>query len=165
VQISKDEILVRELAKLSDKAAELGGKLGGPAAEGLESAAKLGGSLGVKLVARRLPTECSQKELKLRSDAKTALSAVYDYLTDHGRMIEDDDAQGDASFPRLSAVIGSGFFRLNPTIVHVEITHAGPASCTVQLSAAAKEGLIKQRSAEKAVDRLAAVLKPLAAPQ
>ena len=160
MQISKDELLVRELGKLADKAAEWGGKLCGQSGEGLESAKKLGGSLGAKLVARRLPTEGFRKELKLRIDPKAALSAVYDYLTDHGRMLDDHEAAGEANVPHLSAVIGSGFFRLNPTMVHVEIVEAHADGCTVQLSAAAKEGLIKQRSAEKAVSRLAEVLGP-----
>jgi len=40
----------------------------------------------------------------------------------------------------------------------VEITAIDAAGCTVSITGAAKEGLIKQRTAEKAVNRVAAAL-------
>ena len=58
----------------------------------------------------------------------------------------------------MAAVVGSGFFRLKPTLVQVEITEEEEGRCTLRIQGAAKEGLIKQRSAQKAVDRVAEAL-------
>jgi hypothetical protein len=43
---------------------------------------------------------------------------------------------------------------MNPTVLHVEIIAAEEEKCTALMTGHAKEGLIKQRSAEKAVKRL-----------
>ncbi len=48
---------------------------------------------------------------------------------------------------------------MNPTVVHVEVIGVDDDSCTLLVSGAAKEGWIKQRSAEKAVNRIVDFLR------
>lgn len=63
---------------------------------------------------------------------------------------------------RFSFLMGSGSMGLNPTLVQVAITGEGEPF-TVSVRAVAKEGLIKQRSAQKAVDSIGALLSQAAA--
>jgi hypothetical protein len=60
--------------------------------------------------------------------------------------------------PELSVITGSGSANLNPTIV-VIAAEACPTGSRVSVHAVAKEGLIKQLSARKAVERVGELLK------
>jgi hypothetical protein len=56
---------------------------------------------------------------------------------------------------RLSGHVGSGNFNMNPTLFVITISGTRLTDvASVHMRAAAKEGLIKQRSAQKAIDRL-----------
>ena len=55
---------------------------------------------------------------------------------------------------RLSFLVRSGVLKLNPTIIHVEVNSHSQSSSRVTITAAAKEGLVNQHSAEKAVAQL-----------
>jgi hypothetical protein len=57
-----------------------------------------------------------------------------------------------AELPENSVVCGSGRFNLNPTIVSVTVMPSASAA-SVRVHAVAKEGLSKQDSARKAVER------------
>jgi hypothetical protein len=50
---------------------------------------------------------------------------------------------------------------MNSAVVHAEILGVEGGTCTVLLTAAAKEGLIKQHTAEKAIKRVADLLRGL----
>lgn len=50
-------------------------------------------------------------------------------------------------------MIGSGFWNLNPTIIVLQIIND-----EVHISAAAKEGLIKQHSAKKAINKFISLI-------
>lgn len=63
---------------------------------------------------------------------------------------------------RFSFLVGSGSMGLNPTLVQVAITGDGEPF-KVSIRAVAKEGLIKQRSAQKAVDSIWALLTQVGA--
>lgn len=145
---TEDELLGRELSKVGAFTDKLGGS----------SIYGAGGSLGANLAARFLPTERFQTELKLNADPRMVLEKVYAFIISNGH-IEDSAALRDAPFPTISGVVGSGFLNMNPAIVQAEIVAVEGESCTIVLTGAGKEGLIKQRTAEKAVTRLAETLQ------
>ena len=151
----EDRLLARELGKVGASAAKLAGKVSGDSMP--DFACDLAGAVGPGLVARFLPTERHQAELKVAGDAQTVLAKVCAFFSGNGRIAADEEA-GSSPCPKISGVIGSGFLKMNPAIVHVEITAIDAAGCTVSITGAAKEGLIKQRTAEKAVNRVAAAL-------
>jgi len=129
---SEDQILARELGKI--------GSIGGP-----------GGRSGASFAARFLPTETFSASLRIEAEAREVLQTVFRILASLGE-ITDECAESSGP-PRLSAVVGSGFLRMNPALLHVQVAPAGEHASDVSISAAAKEGLIKQRTAEKAVGR------------
>ena len=61
---------------------------------------------------------------------------------------------GDPDVPEAAVVMGSGFLNLNPTLVRCRWSDHGGEETTIVLSAFAKEGLIKQKSAHKALLRV-----------
>jgi hypothetical protein len=79
------------------------------------------------------------------------------FFVTEGR-IADERETGTSPFPKISGVLGSGFLRMNPTLVLVEVIRVDDDSCVLLINGAAKEGLIKQRSAAKAVRRVAEFL-------
>jgi hypothetical protein len=139
----QDEMLARELAKVGS----LGGKIGGGAA------GALGGSLGATFAARFLPTEQYQQQVSVSRNVATTLTKVVSFLASEGRIANDGEA-GTSQYPKVSGILGSGLLNMNPTLVHVEVIGVDNDSCTLLVSGAAKEGLIKQRSAQKAVVRI-----------
>ena len=146
----RDELLARELGKIG----ALGGRIGGGAA------GALGGSLGAGLAARFLPSEQCRKEVTVSLDAVRVLTELAFFLHREGRLADEREA-GTSPYPKMSGVLGSGFFKLNPTVVHVEVIGVDDHACTLLVSGAAKEGLIRQRSAEKAVGRIVAFLESM----
>ena len=146
----QDDLLARELGKVG----LLGGAIGGGAA------GAMGGSLGASFAARFLPTEQYQQQVRVSRDAATVFTQLYFFLTKQGRIADEREA-GASQFPKISSVIGSGFLKMNPTVVHVEVVGVDKGSCMLLVSGAAKEGLIKQRSAEKAVSRVVEFLRAI----
>lgn len=134
---SQDEILARELGKL--------GNIFGP-----------GESRGVDFASRFLSTETFIESLRIEAEAEKVLQSVFRILTSMGQ-ITDEFAESSGS-PRLSAIVGSGFLQLNPAVVHVQVVPAGEHSSDVSIIAVAKEGLIKQHTAEKAVKKFSGEL-------
>jgi len=145
----EDDLLVRELGKVGALSGEIGSKLGGVP----KFAGGIGGSWGARFAAKYLPTERSQTQVKLRADPRAVLAKLYSFFADHGRVADDLEA-GDSPYPKVSGVLGSGFLKVNPAVVHAEIIAMEDGACTVLLTAAAKEGLIKQHTAEKAIKRV-----------
>jgi hypothetical protein len=156
---NEDDLLARELGKVGARGGAFA-SFGSPAA-GSPGAA--GGYLGASLAARFLPTERYQLELDLHADPQTVLRKAYALLSSAGR-VSDSHEFPASPYPAVSGVVGSGFLNLNPAVVHMEIVAIESGRCRVLLTGAAKEGLIKQRTAEKAVNRLAAALNMLAGP-
>ena len=58
--------------------------------------------------------------------------------------------------------MGSGSLGLNPTLVHVSLSGEGE-TLKATIRAVAKEGLIKQRSAQRAIESIGALLSQVAA--
>jgi hypothetical protein len=150
--INEDDLLSRELGKVGASGGKFGGKLSGETLAGL--AGGVGGSLGARFSASFLPTERHQIQINLRSDARVLLAKAYSFFCSNGRVLSDAEG-GSSPYPKVSGVVGSGFLNMNPAVVHMEIISISSITCTVSLTGAAKEGLIKQKTAEKAVKRLA----------
>ena len=55
---------------------------------------------------------------------------------------------------RLAGVVPSGFLNMNGAQVEIQVVATGSATAEVKIRAYGQEGLIKQRTAPKAVDRL-----------
>jgi hypothetical protein len=152
----EDELLARELGKLGASGAKIGSQLAGVP----DLAGSLSGSFAASFAAKFLPTERHQIQIELKANPKTVLAKVYSFFASNGRVADDEEA-GDSPYPKISGVVGSGFFKMNPTVIHAEITAVEDDTCTLLATGAAKEGLIKQRTAEKAVKRLADSLRLL----
>lgn len=138
-----DAILAREIGKIG-KGPGLGG---------------LGSSIGARFAARFLPTETFVETLPLKVAPDRALKLGFLALTKIGKLQTDENST--PAYPSLKAVVGSGYFNLNPAIVYLEILNGDATSCEVAITAAAKEGLIKQQTAGKAARRVVSELKKL----
>ena len=137
----EDQILQRELAKLG----ALGGFVGGfvPGA--------IGGYLGAKFSAKFLPTETFSETLEVQAPAAEALDLCYRLFEKLGRITAD--AAEPSQLPQLCAIVGSGALQMNPTILAVTVNPISETASAIVITGAAKEGLIKQHSAKKAVMR------------
>jgi len=147
-----DDLLAQELGKIG----ELGGKIGGV----LSGAGKLPGtgtSLGVQAVAKFLPTETFFRQFTLDLPAEKALRLGFFVLSKLGDLQKKGGE--DAPYPFLKAVVKAGFFNMNPSVVYFEILQGDSSSCTVTVTGIAKEGLIKQKTAEKAVQKVMTYLR------
>lgn len=142
MSIDENTILARELAKV--------GAVGGFAGALVPGA--IGGYLGGKLAAQYLPTETSIASLQVPAGASETLHTAFQILQSMGRI--STDTADDSPLPRLAAVIGSGALGVNPTIVVITVSPGSGSESGVVIAGAAKEGLIKQHSAEKAVKRV-----------
>jgi hypothetical protein len=153
--MDRDERLARELAKIGAVGGSIGGSIGAGLFGSITSAA--GGAAGAAFAAHFLPTETYTRDHVMQSPASAALPIVTTVLSSLGQF--QDNADESAPNPTVTAIIGSGFFNMNPCLVTVEITaHDAHQTCLV-IAGAAKEGLIKQRTAEKAVVRVIEALK------
>jgi hypothetical protein len=147
-----DDLLARELAKIGGIGGAIGGTFGGSPAGGA------GGAAGAHFANRFLPTEGYQKQVDVSQAVTKVLAELVSFLKKEGRtssVCEVDESE----HPKVSAVLGSGFFNMNPTLVDVEVLDGDDYACTLLVSGAAKEGLIKQRSAQKDVNRVVEFLE------
>lgn len=154
----EDDLLARELGKVGSSGGKLGGGILGDSIAGV--AGGIGGFLGASLAAQFLPTERYQSKLKLHANPQMVLAKVYAFISSKGHITDSEELR-ESPYPTVSGVIGSGFFNMNPAIVHAEIIGIDGEICSVILTGAAKEGLIKQHTAEKAINRLSEHLKVL----
>lgn len=108
---------------------------------------------------RFLPTENHTEELYLAGDLKTILQSAIQEVTRRGRLLGDpQDASGRSC---ITAVFYSGF--MNQMLCHIlfEVTKVDDTRCTLQITGTAKETLIKQHTAQKAVSEISTKLKAI----
>jgi hypothetical protein len=129
-----DDVLERELAKL-----------GGVVARGPMGAAS------VKWVARRLSSSSAEGTLEVPMNAREALGQAFKALTELGEILPDEI---EHAAPALRAVVGSGALGMNPAVVDLSVEPVTESLAKVTIRATAKEGLIKQHTAEKAIKRV-----------
>ncbi len=140
MQRSADQVLADELGKLAAEATD-----------------KKIGSGVVRWVARKMPNDAFQTTFEVAAEPATVLHRAFDVLHDQGRIRDDFAAESES--PAVSAVVGSGFLGLNPAVVTIEVVAHEDDRSRVVVSGVAKEGLIKQRSGEKAARRIAQSLQ------
>lgn len=80
------------------------------------------------------------------------MKVIFEILEGMGRLT--DEFRSESAANRLSAIVGAGLMNLNPTIIHISIVNSSQTSTEILIRAVAKEGIIKQQSAEKAVKRM-----------
>lgn len=111
---------------------------------------ELGGSGGV-LGAHLLKTDEVHDMIHIAKDLKESMELVTYYFKECGKLI---DASEYSEVPIVSACVGSGFGNLNPAVLCVEFVVQPDNSTILYITGYAKEGLIKQKTAIKAIERL-----------
>jgi hypothetical protein len=134
---NNDDILAQELGKVGAR----GGGL----------ACQPGGIVGAKL----LPTQEFEITILVRASAATVVSALTGVLATEGNVLNSRADPGDTE---VTALVYSGFLNMNPAILAVHIEQTGPDATSVRITGQAKEGLIKQQTAEKAARRIVKAL-------
>jgi hypothetical protein len=114
-------------------------------------AEELGGLAdGGGIPARHVPTVRFETVVEAGADAQLAATRFSEAITRLGRLVRGDLG---VSGP-IVGVVGGGFLNMNPAVVEVRIAPLDDGSCRASLTGTAKEGRIKQRTAEKAVRRV-----------
>ena len=150
--IETDEILRRELGKLGAASAEIGSTIAG----GDTERAADGARRGVDWAMRHVADEVYEASVDFPGEPAETVKRCYDTLSRLGRLTDSDK---ELDHPRLQAVIRSGFARLNPAVVQIDVQPTAGDTSHVTVRATAKEGLIRQRTAEKAVTRVVSALQ------
>jgi hypothetical protein len=115
---------------------------------------KLGG-FGARWAAGRLPTVSYEDTFALEAIPADVARLVEDVVLPLGRAIEELPSQPEQG--KYSLILGGGTGNLNPTIAHVSIARAGSMT-KVTLRALAKEGFVKQQTAEGVIRRIETLL-------
>ncbi|MFF4317933.1 hypothetical protein [Streptomyces sp. NPDC001568] len=109
-----------------------------------------GGRFGAGLAARYLRKDVHETTLSLGLPLDRAARHAGATLARVGRLLDTTpDPGGPGAGSVLRALVGGGFAGMNPVVVTVTLTPAGPDTTTVAVRGAAKEGLIKQHAGRK----------------
>jgi hypothetical protein len=117
-----------------------------------------GGARGARFAAKRLKKDVCEVDLELPLTLAASVEHVSRVLAEAGSLIEGGETQASAGQCVVRAIVGGGSGGMNPVLVTVRLSHAGPERTAVVVRGAAKEGLIKQRAGEKTAKQLAQVL-------
>ncbi len=122
------------------------------------------------LAARRLPygflvnmglwsVEHCRRSLDVVQEPKVAIAQVRSLLLAQGRLIEEG-AKPTAACHGVTGILGAGFCKLSPVLVHVEaVMPFNDGVCVLRVTAVAQESMIKQGFADKTVARVIKYLK------
>lgn len=153
----EDEILAGELGKLGAKGASIGAAVGAKlGTAGDAAASSRGGAWGAAFAGRRLRKDVGETEITLAAPLDEVFVRVVSLIEAMGRLVAQAGPTDGSAVVR--GIVGAGAMNLNPAVVTVTMAAAGESGTRVHLRGAAKEGLIKQRAGQKAVERLAARL-------
>jgi hypothetical protein len=108
-------------------------------------------------IARFLPLEGYETVIELRIDSFDARAKTLRVLQAQTIGGQIDGASDGDSGP-ISAVVGSGYLNLNPTFIQVRVSATSSDCSSLTIKGFAREGLIKQKSARTAVDRISKLL-------
>jgi hypothetical protein len=120
---------------------------------------KLGGG-GAKWVGKLLPSVPFEKSFELSGTLESASHLVSQMLKTLGGPIPELPSQPERG--SFCFLMGAGNGCLNPTIVYIRL-EPFPPNTRVAVRAVAKEGLVKQRTAQGAVERVEGLLRENAA--
>jgi hypothetical protein len=107
--------------------------------------------VGGRIVARRLESYRFETVVAIRADPGNAALAFSSAISRLGRLLGGDPAGAE---PTVAGVVGGGLMNLNQAVVEVRIAPVAAGQSRATLTGIAKEGLIKQRTGEKAVRRV-----------
>jgi hypothetical protein len=106
---------------------------------------------GGRIAAPQLASHRFETVVDVRADPIAAAVAFSDAIGRLGRLLGPDAAGPE---PTVAGVVGGGFMNMNPAVVEVRIAPLVGGGCRASVTGTAKEGLIKQRTGEKAVRRV-----------
>lgn len=132
-----ERLLAEELGELSTTGARWGGA----------SLAGLGGSLGGRLGAKLSRTERAEGTFRCPGDRKDLLLLLYAWFAKNGRLVGETDPRGS----QVMGVFRRGFLSMNPVVLRIVLREREGGEVEARVEAFAKEGLINQHTAEKAV--------------
>ena len=110
---------------------------------------KIGG-FGARWAARLLPTVSAEASLEFPVSVYDAQRVIRPVLTSLGN--------SDPELAEFSVITGGGRLNLNPCIVAITIVESN-AGVSVNIRAVAKEGLVKQQTAQKVLDKVVEQLR------
>lgn len=125
-----------------------GGSLGTPI--GSFGGAK-GGAAGGRFAARFTRPRTAAEHLEVTQDAEAVRDIARACIAEHGTLIADPDGTGGEA---VWGLVGSGALDLMPALLRVDVEPLAGGGARVGVRATGREGLIKQRIAGKAVDRI-----------
>ena len=149
----KDKFLENEIGNVGFKSGLIGGLIGGGLPGGIGGAK--GGKLGASWAASKLPTDEVRDKITLEENLRTSMITVVEALSSIGTII---NRSKDMDCPVVSGWCGSGFANMNPAIICVEFKQINNTQTGLYIFAYAKEGLIKQKTALKAIAKLKAMI-------
>jgi hypothetical protein len=115
---------------------------------------KLGG-LGAKWMAKLLRTSYHESALEMQGSAADVARRLKDLVLALGQEIPQLPSDPDAG--KYAFLTRGGMAGLNPAIVYLRVEASGPRAKIV-IRAAAKEGVVKQRTAQGVVERVENIL-------
>ena len=151
-----NSILKDQLGKLGAGGGAAGGFVGGGLLSSLGGVR--GGYSGSRWVAGLLRTIEYRECMKLPCSPEKAMQSAVSVLASMPSFNDWIHDAPHSTVPFFAALVGSGFWNMNPTIVCLEVVPADNGNTDVHIAAMAKEGLINQNSAEKAVKTLRELL-------
>lgn len=120
------------------------------ASRGYMGVPSFGSGRGTKSTTKRMPVKEAhfEAEPSEKGSYREAYQNAVNALAKCGKVLEEDDFNGT-----VTGVIYAGIQDRNPAVVVVEVEQEN-----LKISAYAKEGLIHQHTAEKAIDKFAGAL-------
>lgn len=150
---NENKILEKELGKIGFKGSVTGGFIRAGLLGGI--GAGFGGKIGASWAASKLKTDEIHDRISLSKNITESMTTVIQALSSMGTII---DASQYSDYPVISACCGSGYANMNPVVLCVEFIQNGNEKTDLHISGYAKEGLIKQKTAIKAIEKLKAMI-------
>jgi len=146
-------ILVTELGNVARESESIAQKYGIKITAGSGEAA----AIGAEMAARTLKEEMYETVLEVGQPLAAVKALIQGAIVQgrNGRLIKQYDGKG---FAVISGTLGSGFLNMNPAVIISVLKPRGEHATIVLIKGYAKEGLIKQHTARKAVEKITAAL-------
>lgn len=148
-----DKILEKELGKAGFKSGVLGAFANSGLLNNIDDA--FAGNLGASWAASKLKIDEVHVTISLQKNLRLSMITIIEALSSIGTLI---DGSKYTDYPVVLACCGSGYANMNPAIVCVEFVQIDNEQTDLYISAYAKEGLIKQKTAIKAIKKLKSII-------
>lgn len=113
---------------------------------------------GGTFASRFLKSDVAEFDRELPLGFGPAVEHVRTVLVQLAGGMTPEPVEAGADRVTFRALTGGGYLDLNPVVVTIGATRDGERTTAVHVRAVAKEGLVKQRAARKAAERVAALL-------